>query len=110
MWDQSQSSHMTNYISAFYWNDFVTVSDICLGAFYLEKLGFESLQRLSWEQKINTVVNTELELFAAIACVNAIGNVSSINFAANHSNNMAIEYVISTKVPVYQTGGTFKAF
>lgn len=76
--------------------------------FIWKKLGFESLQRLSWEQKINTVVNTELELFAATACVKAIGNVSSINFAANHSNNMAIEYVISTKVPVYQTGGTFK--
>lgn len=76
----------------------------------MEKLGFESLQRLSREQKINTVVNTELQLFAAIACVNTIARVSSITFAANHSNNMVIKYVISTNVPVYPTGGTYKAF
>ena len=75
----------------------------------MEKLGFESLQRLSQEQKINTV-SSELKSFAAIACVNAIGSVSSINFAANHSNNMVTKYVISPKVSVYQTGGTFKAF
>jgi len=81
-----------------------------LGAFYLEKLGFESLQRLSREQKINAVVNTELLLFSAIECVNTIGSVSSINFAANHSNNMITKYIVSTKVAVYRTGGTFTAF
>lgn len=78
--------------------------------FIWKKLFFESLQRLSREQKINTDVNTELQLFAAIVCVNTTGSVSAINSAANRSSNAVIKYVISTEVPVYRAGGTFKAF
>lgn len=48
--------------------------------FIWKKLGFESLQRLSREQKINAVVKIELQSFAAIACVSAISSVSSIHF------------------------------
>lgn len=73
-------------------------------------MGFESLQRLSREQKINSVVNTELQLFATIACVNTLGSVSSINFTVSHSNDMVIKHIVSAKTPVYQAGGTFKAF
>lgn len=71
--NQNRAFHIVNYVSDFHSNDFLTMCEIQLGTYHLEKLFYESLQKLSQEQKINTDVNTELQLFAAVVCVNTIG-------------------------------------